>query len=85
MTGLSDAMELGMELAQEHGQLHRRPGGYWTPPAEPMRPGKRGPWEDQRHVGTQTVDALVRRGLLEREGRWAGGSQRCATILGHGE
>lgn len=62
-------MRKALALAREQGELQRQPGGYWTVPGEPMHDGKRGPRAGrERHVGTQTVRALVRRRHLERTG-----------------
>lgn len=66
MARFSETMAAAMELAKEHGELHRQPGGYWTPPDEPMRRGKMGArGGPDRSAGTRTVQALKRRGLVE--------------------
>lgn len=62
---LSDTMVQGLVLAAEQGRLVRQPGGFWTPPDEPMKGGKRGPQERGRHVGKGTVKALMRRDCVD--------------------
>ena len=64
---LSKPMERALALAEEKGSLVRRPGGYWTPPGEPMeglalnmRPIR----GMDRYVPSHTVNALRDRGLL---------------------
>lgn len=67
---LSPTMERGLELALEQGRLERQTGGFWTPPGEPMRGHGLGPRNGDRGVGTQTVRALERRGLLVDGDEW---------------
>lgn len=68
---LSAAQVLGLTLAAE-ADLVRWPGGYWTRKGEPHNgsgsPSVAGIWRDvpQRHVGTNTMRGLWRRGLIER-------------------
>ena len=66
MTDLSASMRHGLALAKEKGALVRIDGGYWCPPNEPLVHGRP---RTGRHVGTQTVNALRKRGLLTGVGR----------------
>lgn len=59
-----------LHLARE-GTLVRWYGGYWAPSNEPDkyrggRPEHRGGAVPERYFGIQTIDALERRGLLDR-------------------
>ncbi len=54
----------GIALAKEQGELVRYCGGYWSAPGEPTDDGL-----PRRWVGTQTVHALERLGLLAIGGR----------------
>lgn len=64
MKPLSPTMEAALCLASEQGVLVRRPGGYWTPPGEPLDDeGTPVGWPD-RSVGTRTIYALRDRGRL---------------------
>lgn len=66
-TRLSLTQRKAMDLAQDTGKLERRVGGYWTPPSEPKWPYEYPPTGNTRWVGTRTIVALVRMGLLEQK------------------
>lgn len=52
---ISKTMRIAIELAKEHGgKLTRYPGGFWGGPD----------WNGERHVGTTTIEALVKRGMM---------------------
>lgn len=62
---VSETMVEALALAHEDGELVRQPGGFWTPPDEPMRGKRLGPEGGrERYAKTTTVDALRRRDLL---------------------
>lgn len=62
MKELSDEMKQCLERARKNGGLIRRPGGYWTSEDQFNRGINVPPiW----YFGTNTITALIRRGLLK--------------------
>lgn len=67
---LSASMQLALDKAKEHGgELHRWPGGFWTYPGCDRIGRSYGDSSGYSvplwHCGTNTVMALVSRGVLE--------------------
>lgn len=61
---ISQEQQRALDMAREgiEGRLWRWPGGYWT--NDPWHGDRQGQQVPHKHVGTQTVDALVRRGYF---------------------
>lgn len=56
----TQAQDLAIRLIQTTGELVRTRGGFWTPDGQPHDSRR-----EATHVGTQTVRALLRHGIVE--------------------
>lgn len=57
-------------IRADGGRIERLPGGFWTTPSTPRRPKPgAGYVVPDWSVGTQTVEALAKKGLIEESRR----------------